>query len=123
MHHNAVYFVYASFCNDKKKTFGHRRRKTLTRFLLFSAISGGQPHSPFKQAAIIIIKIINSTLVRSPRCLSGKSHLSINYSCKLLPVARRLINSRAVTQKQASSDKWAPDLKAARSAKHFHSNL
>lgn len=32
---------------------------------------------------------------------------------------RSLINSRAITQKEMSSDKWAHDLKAARSAKHF----
>lgn len=30
-----------------------------------------------------------------------------------------LINSWAVIQKEMSSDKWAQDLKAARSAKHF----
>lgn len=50
--------------------------------------------------------------------VSKESHLPINYSRKLLP-PRSLINSRAVTQKEMSSDKWAHDLKAARSAKHF----
>lgn len=32
---------------------------------------------------------------------------------------RSIINSHAVTQKEMSSDKWAQDLKAARSAKTF----
>ena len=50
--------------------------------------------------------------------VSKESHLPINYSRKLL-LPRCLINSRAVTQKEMSSDKWAQDLKAARSAKHF----
>lgn len=63
----------------------------------------------------IIINIINC---HRSKLVSKDSHLPINYSRKLLP-PRSLINSCAVTQKEMSSDKWAQDLKAARSAKHF----
>lgn len=50
--------------------------------------------------------------------VSRESYLPINYSHKLL-LPHCLINSCAVTQKEMQSDKWAQDLKAARSAKHF----
>lgn len=63
----------------------------------------------------LIIKIIHR---HRSEIVSKESHLPINYSLKLfLPCS--LINSCAATQKEMSSDKWAQDFKAARSAKHF----
>lgn len=88
----------------------------------FTAINLGEPHSQVKHKLCThmhthhnIIKIINRHWTEM---VSKESHLPINYGHKILP-ARSLINSRAVTQKEMSSDKWAHDLKAARSAKHF----
>lgn len=63
----------------------------------------------------LIIKIIHR---HRSEIVSKDSHLPINYSHKLL-LPRSLINSCAATQKEMSSDKWAQDLKAASSAKHF----
>ena len=88
----------------------------------FTAINSGEPHSQVEHKLCThmhtrhnIIKIINR---HGSEMVSKESHLPINYGRKLLP-PRSLINSRAVTQKETSSDKWAQDLKAARSAKHF----